>query len=110
VVREEKLEAHALEVGTRLIAGLRELQAEHELIREVRGSGFFTGIELVKDNQAATTEADEIVNRMREEGILLGTDGPQHNVLKIRPPMPFSASDADYFLATLAGVLNEREC
>jgi len=48
------------------------------------------------------------VNRMRDEGILLGTDGPHHNVLKIRPPMPFSAADADHFLNTLSRVLDEH--
>jgi 4-aminobutyrate aminotransferase-like enzyme len=108
VVQEEKLQAHALEVGARLIDGLRELQPKHELIREVRGSGFFIGVELVKDEKPATAAADEIVNRMRDEGILLGTDGPHHNVLKIRPPMPFSAADADHFLNTLSRVLDEH--
>jgi 4-aminobutyrate aminotransferase-like enzyme len=39
---------------------------------------------------------------MREEGILFGTDGPSHNVLKIRPPMPFSNADADQLLSTLS--------
>jgi 4-aminobutyrate aminotransferase-like enzyme len=109
VVQEEKLQAHALEVGAQLVDGLRELQSKHEIIREVRGSGFFIGVELTDDDKPATAEADRIVNRMRDEGILLGTDGPHHNVLKIRPPMPFSAADADHFLATLTGVLKERE-
>src|SRR5829696_2888643 len=85
VVQEENLQAHALEIGERLLKGLRDLQQRHEIIGDVRGSGFFLGVELVRDSIPATTEAARIVNQMREHGILLGTDGPHHNVLKIRP-------------------------
>jgi 4-aminobutyrate aminotransferase-like enzyme len=101
VVHEEQLQHHALAVGNHLLKGLKELQRYHEMIREVRGSGLFIGVELVKDHKPATVEADNIVNRMRDEGILLGTDGPDHNVLKIRPPLPFSHADADLLLAVL---------
>lgn len=108
VVQEENLQQHALEVGTYLINGLRELQKGHALIKDVRGSGFFIGVELTKDNAAATTEASNIVNYMREHGILLGTEGPHHNVLKIRPPMPFSMQDADLLLGELAGAIEQE--
>ncbi|HKS09932.1 MAG TPA: aminotransferase class III-fold pyridoxal phosphate-dependent enzyme [Pyrinomonadaceae bacterium] len=101
VVQEEQLQQHALAVGNHLLEGLKELQRHHDLIREVRGSGLFIGVELIKDDKPATVEADTIVNRMRDEGILLGTDGPDHNVLKIRPPMPFSHADADLLLGVL---------
>jgi 4-aminobutyrate aminotransferase-like enzyme len=101
VVQEEKLQQHALAVGDHLLAGLRELQRSHEMIADVRGSGLFIGVELVKDGKPATREADDIVNHLRDEGILLGTDGPNHNVIKIRPPMPFSHADADLLLAVL---------
>lgn len=101
VVQEEQLQSHALAVGNHLLDGLKELQRHHETIREVRGSGLFIGVELVNDDKPATVEAANIVNQMRDEGILLGTDGPDHNVLKIRPPMPFSHADADLLLAVL---------
>lgn len=101
VVQEEKLQAHALEVGDRLSTGLRTLQQRHDIIADVRGSGLFIGVELLRNLEPATVEANRIVNRMRERGILLGTDGPHHNVLKIRPPMPFSNTDADFLLTTL---------
>lgn len=94
VVQEEKLQAHALRVGEHLLRGLRELHQRHEVIREIRGSGFFLGVELVE-------EASDVVNQMRERGVLLGTEGPRHNVLKIRPPMPFSETDADQLLTAL---------
>jgi 4-aminobutyrate aminotransferase-like enzyme len=48
-----------------------------------------------------------VSNRLRDYGILAGTDGPYHNVVKIRPPMPFSAADADYVLAAFARIMHE---
>ena len=101
VVEEEKLQSHALQVGERLISGLRDLQQRYDIISDVRGSGLFLGVELRNGNAPATVEANEIVNRMREQGILLGADGPFHNVLKIRPPMPFSHADTDLLISTL---------
>ena len=101
VVQEENLQAHALAVGERLLTGLRGLQDRHELISDVRGSGLFIGVELVRDGEPAATEAARIVNQMRAHGILLGTDGPHHNVLKIRPPMPFTEENADEVIAAL---------
>jgi 4-aminobutyrate aminotransferase-like enzyme len=102
VVQEEKLQAHALKVGDHLLSGLRGLQQRHEIIGDVRGSGLFIGVELTRESQEpASIEAARVVNQMRERGILLGTDGPYHNVLKIRPPMPFSEADADELIAAL---------
>ena len=101
VVLEEKLQAHALAVGERILGNLRALQQRHEIIGDVRGSGLFIGVELVRDGEPAATEAARIVNQMRERGILLGTDGPHHNVLKIRPPMPFSQENAEELIKTL---------
>lgn len=107
VVQQEKLQSHALEVGEQLLNGLRALQQQHEIVADVRGSGLFIGVELLKNGAPATAEANRIANRMREEGILLGTDGPFHNVIKIRPPMPFSHTDAQLLLTTLGELLQE---
>ena len=109
-VQEEGLQAHALAVGERMLAALRPLAERHAIVGDVRGSGLFLGVELVRDRstlEPAAEEASFVANRMREEGILLGTDGPFHNVVKIRPPMPFSSSDADELTATLEKVLRE---
>jgi len=97
IVQEENLQSHALQVGERLLTGLRDLQQRHEVIADVRGSGFFIGVELTSD----ASEASRVVNQMRERGILIGTDGPHHNVLKIRPPMPFSEANAEELIAAL---------
>ena len=110
VMHDEGLQAHALRVGDRMLSQLRSLASDHDLIGDVRGSGLFLGIELVKNRaslEPATGEATYVANRMREEGILLGTDGPYHNVIKIRPPMPFSEEDGDFLVATLDRVLRE---
>jgi 4-aminobutyrate aminotransferase-like enzyme len=111
VVFDEQLQAHAQTVGSRLLSSLREMQARHDIIGDVRGSGFFLGVELVRDRvtlEPATEEADAIVNMMRDEGILLGTDGPFHNVLKIRPPMPFADGNAERLLTVLDHILISR--
>ncbi|MFN7624138.1 MAG: aminotransferase class III-fold pyridoxal phosphate-dependent enzyme, partial [Acidobacteriota bacterium] len=110
VLEEEGLPEHARQVGERLLAGLRPLRESSPLVGDVRGSGLFLGIELVRERELLTpadTEASYVANRLREEGILLGTDGPFHNVVKIRPPMPFSASDADLLVETIGRVLDE---
>ena len=72
--------------------------------------GLFVGIELVRDRetrQPAGTEAGLVANRMRDKGVLVSTDGPFHNVLKIKPPLCFTAGDADRFASALDGILRE---
>jgi 4-aminobutyrate aminotransferase-like enzyme len=110
VLEDERLQERALRVGQHLMTGLRRLQEKHALIGDVRGSGLFLGVELVRDRttlEPATEEASYVVNRLRECGVLTGTDGPHHNVLKLRPPLVFSERDADFFVATLDEVLGE---
>jgi 4-aminobutyrate aminotransferase-like enzyme len=110
VVLEENLQAHALRVGERMLAGLRPFVERHPIVGDVRGSGLFLGVELVRDRETlepAGEEASFVANRMREHGILLGTDGPYHNVVKIRPPMPFNEGDADLLVATMDRILAE---
>jgi len=110
VIEEEQLQQNALRVGTRLMDGLRALMEKHTLIGDVRGLGLFVGIELVLDRQTlapAAQQASYIVNRASDRGILLSTDGPLHNVLKIKPPLVFTEANADYLLATLDDILGE---
>ena len=74
---------------------LRELADRHALIGDVRGSGLFIGVELVTDRDERTPagrEAGYVANRMRDLGVLVSTDGPDHNVLKIKPPLCFGRS------------------
>lgn len=110
IVRDEDLQQHALRVGSRMLDGLRPFVDQFPLVGDVRGSGLFLGVELVRDRatlEPAAEEASFVANRMRDQGILLGTDGPFHNVVKIRPPMPFDESNADFLVATMSKVLKE---
>lgn len=110
VLEEEGLQDHARRVGHYLLARLRELTAHHPLIGDVRGRGLFIGVELVLDRETlkpATRLAAYVVERARERGVLLSTDGPFQNVLKIKPPLPFSHTDADRLVDTLDTILAE---
>ena len=110
VVQNERLQSHALRVGHGILHELHALAHRHELIGDVRGSGLFLGIELVRDRHTLAPAADEaayVANRLREERILIGTDGPHHNVVKIRPPMPFDEDNGTELVAMLDRVLEE---
>jgi 4-aminobutyrate aminotransferase-like enzyme/Ser/Thr protein kinase RdoA (MazF antagonist) len=110
VLAEERLQERALRVGERFLDGLRGLAERHPLVGDVRGSGLFLGVELVRDRETrepAGDEASYVVNRLRERGILTGTDGPHENVLKLRPPLVISETDVDLFVRTLDDVLGE---
>ena len=110
VMEDEQLQERALRVGGRLSAELRSLGSRHPIVGDVRGSGLFLGLELVRDRdtlEPAGTEASYLVNRLRDLGVLTGTDGPFHNVIKIRPPLCFSEADANLFVSMLDAVLGE---
>jgi 4-aminobutyrate aminotransferase-like enzyme/Ser/Thr protein kinase RdoA (MazF antagonist) len=110
VMRDERLQERARRVGGRFKAGLSRLAERRPIIGDVRGSGLFLGLELVRDRETlepAGAEAAYVVDRLREHGVLAGTDGPFHNVIKIRPPLCFSETDAGLFVATLDAVLAE---
>jgi 4-aminobutyrate aminotransferase-like enzyme len=110
VVEEENLQGSALKVGNYLKESLLALQKQHPLVGDVRGSGLFLGVDLVLDQRtrsAATPQAGYVVNRLRECGILTGTDGPFNNVLKLRPPLIISERDVDVFVGMFRDVLTE---
>jgi len=110
VIEQEGLQNNACEVGQYLKSELLKLQNRHPLIGDVRGEGFFLGIELVRDRitlETAGREASYLANRMRENGILMSTDGPHHNVLKIKPPMCFTKDNADQLIDRLDRIFEE---
>jgi 4-aminobutyrate aminotransferase-like enzyme len=110
VIEEENLQQNALQVGESLMSGLARLKQKYVLVGDVRGRGLFLGIELVRDPASllpATAEAAYVAERMRDHGILLSTDGPDHNVLKIKPPIIFSEGDASQMITALDRILAE---
>ena len=99
-------------MGQHLIDGVTELATRHEGIGEIRGSGLFLGVDMVKDRETrepATELASKVVNELKERGVLIGSIGPYDNILKLRPPMVFSTENADYFLEIVDGVLSDAK-
>ena len=108
VIRDEGLQDNAFEVGSHLLDQLTHLKSKHDLIGDVRGAGLFIGVELVNDGvtlQPATNEANVLVNIMKEKGFLLSSDGPDQNVIKIKPPMVFNEENAEVLVNTIDEVL-----
>ena len=109
VVRDEQLVDNAQRVGAYLRSKLLELKDRHEVIGDVRGAGFFIGVELVLDRggkSPATREASRVVNALRDRQVLSSTTGERANILKIRPPLVFGLEHADLFVDTLDDVLH----
>lgn len=110
IIQDEDLQRRALHTGRYWIERLGNLSARFPIIGQVRGSGLFLGIELVRDRETlepAGWEASYITERMKERGILVSTEGPHHNVLKLKPPMIFRRDDVDLFVEALAEVLGD---
>ncbi|AWC25152.1 2,2-dialkylglycine decarboxylase [Aminobacter sp. MSH1] len=106
VIERDRLRDNAADVGAYLVERFKDMQRRYEVIGDVRGMGLFLGIELVTDRRTkepATAFARKVNDGARARGVLIGTEGPHDNVLKMRPPMIFSRRDADH----LVGVLEE---
>ncbi|MDQ0865042.1 aspartate aminotransferase family protein [Arthrobacter globiformis] len=104
VIREESLIENARKVGEKILTGLKDLTQDLDQVAEVRGSGFFIGVDLVTDRSTLSPDgkaAASIVNALRQDRILISACGAQGNVLKLRPPMPFSSDDADRLLEAM---------
>ena len=104
VIEDEGLLENAVAVGGYTLGKLRKLADRHALIGDVRGAGMFFAVELVGDRSAkspATAQTKRLVNLMRRRGVLISRIGVHDNILKIRPPMPFSTENADLLVETL---------
>ena len=110
VIENEELQINACRAGNRLLHGLKRLIENYPLIGDVRGLGLYVGVELVTDRRTldpAPEHADYIINRMKDHGILISTDGPLENVLKMKPPIVFTEQNADEVVQVLDKVLSE---
>ena len=109
VIDNENLIAHSAEMGQYFSAALRKLAESHSPIGDIRGTGLFIGVEIVRNRQTlepADTETKLIVNQLRERGFLIGAEGPRDNVLKIRPPLIVQKDHIDQFINNLNDILN----
>src|SRR5690606_28287710 len=108
IVKREKLQQNALIVGNFLKDELKTLAKDFPIIGDVRGQGLFLGIELVDANKKPlAAQTDYLANRMKNHGILMSTDGPDHNVLKIKPPIVFTKENAEEMLFYLRKIFTE---
>jgi 4-aminobutyrate aminotransferase-like enzyme/Ser/Thr protein kinase RdoA (MazF antagonist) len=108
VVKDQELQKNALEVGNYLKIELEKLRDQFPIIQDIRGQGLFLGFELVDEHKNPLADhATYLANRMKELGILMSTDGKDHNAIKIKPPMVFSKVNADELLSRIKIVLKE---
>jgi len=108
VIQTQQLQHNALLTGNYLKQALTQLMQQHSLIKDVRGQGLFLGFELCDDQlKPLAQQANYLANRMRDFGILISTDGPEHNVIKIKPPITFKTQHADELLERLQTILIE---
>ena len=112
VLERERLQANAADTGRYLRDRLSMLTGRYPCFGAVRGTGLLLGLE-VKESAAGTARqgAKRVINRLAEEArVLIGYEGPDASVLKLRPPMPFGTEHADRLVAALeaaAGSLDQ---
>lgn len=108
-IEDQDLQQNAWIVGKYFKEQLQSLQTDYPIIGDVRGVGLFLGFELNDKNRNPLSDrASYLSNRMREYNILTSTDGRDHNVIKIKPPMTFSKKHVDIYIKTLAKILKEN--
>lgn len=104
VINTEGLQEHSRVVGAKLLAELSTLKEKYACVGDVRGAGLFIGFELVKDKSSKTPDkqlALDVTEMLRENHVLTSVAGPYGNVLKLRPPLAFQASDIDWLVGAL---------
>ncbi|TDR23874.1 aminotransferase class III-fold pyridoxal phosphate-dependent enzyme [Marinicella litoralis] len=108
VIKQHRLQDNALTTGHFLKQQLKQMMAVHPIIKDVRGQGLFLGFELCDDDlNPLPQKASYLADRMRDLGVLISTDGPDHNVIKIKPPISFNKNHAQELLKRLSQVFNE---
>ena len=108
VIARQGLIANATEVGPYFKAELLRLMGRQALIGCVRGTGLALGLELVTDRASrapATAETARLLNLMRDEGVLTGSEGVYGNIIKIRPPLTFTRAHVDIAVAAFDAAL-----
>ncbi|MGD1895025.1 MAG: aminotransferase class III-fold pyridoxal phosphate-dependent enzyme, partial [Cyclobacteriaceae bacterium] len=107
VIEEENLPAQAKDVGDYYQSLLNDLKADFPSIGDVRGSGLFIGVELIKNDQLEpnTELAQYIKNELQQRHILISTDGPHDSVLKTKPPLCFTRQNAEQVVENMREVL-----
>ncbi|MER9166806.1 aspartate aminotransferase family protein [Mesorhizobium australicum] len=106
VIEGEGLIENARTVGAYTGELLRALQGRHGMVADVRQNGLYFGVELTEDGATAAAKTSSVVEAMREDGVLISSCGPRGNVLKIRPPLPFTRDNAEQLAEALDRALS----
>jgi 4-aminobutyrate aminotransferase-like enzyme len=112
VIEHDGLVQRAAQVGQKFRDRLRELMQQHEIIGDVRGVGLATGVELVHDRatlEPAAAEAKQLLNLLRDNGVLIGSDGKFGNVLKLRPPLVFETEHVEIAISAFDRALSRLQ-
>ena len=112
VIERERLPDNAAQVGVHLKRGITGLTERHSLIGDVRGRGLTIGLELVRDRKRLTPAREEtrqVLNRVRDHGVLVGSEGRHGNIVKIRPPLVIGRAEADLIVSALDVALASSE-
>lgn len=108
VLEDEMLPENAQEVGKYLLGLFENLVRKYEFVGDARGEGLMLGLELVRskqDKKPFPELASHIQNELKENGIIVGTDGPVANVIKIKPPICFTKENADSLAGNIDKIL-----
>jgi 4-aminobutyrate aminotransferase len=109
-IQNEGLVANAAARGAQLMAGLKRFQAEDDRIGDVRGPGLMIGVEFVTDRTTRAPDGrtpDALIARCADEGLLVLSCGPSHQVVRWIPPIDVSAAEIDEALATFWSALGK---
>ncbi len=113
VIESEGLLQNARETGAYLEAGLRELASRHDAIGDIQGRGLFWGLDMVSDRETraafSETQMRHLGSLIVEQGVITGNSGRYGQILKLRPPLVFSRSDAEQTLAAIDTALEKLE-
>ncbi|KAG1654746.1 Alanine--glyoxylate aminotransferase 2-like [Nymphon striatum] len=112
VIENENLQQKAEKVGKYMLQKLKDLKQSHKLIGDVRGHGMFVGIDLVEcqdTRKPATMKADYVINRAKQKLVVLSSEGPYANIIKIKPPLVFDEDDVDHLIQVFEDILYEIE-
>lgn len=110
-IRENDILEHTRVMGEKLRAAVSDIATRHPELADVRGAGLFTGIEVVRPGakEADRPFAVSLIEKLRENHVLISLCGPYGNVLKVRPPLVFDDSDLDMFASALEASLSQLE-
>ena len=108
ILQRHQIPQNAFAMGQRLRTGLEKLAKQQPGIRAIRNAGLFFGVDIGSEGTPAAGRramAQDVVNAMRDDGVLISTTGANEDLLKVRPPLVCEAEHVDLFLASMERAL-----